>query len=140
LAITHLLRKRLNLAGLKAVFAKVTFDNAYAAGGLALDPTKLGLTTIFAVQPIASAQGAIPVWDFDNKKLMLFWPSGGGAVSPAAPADPGVVTTPDAGATNLTGSAAKPALAGVVTPGRGKEFAAASDASTITVEVLVYGN
>jgi hypothetical protein len=39
-----LLRKRLNLAGLKAVFAKVTFDNAYAAGGLALDPTKLGLT------------------------------------------------------------------------------------------------
>ena len=72
-------------------------------------------------------------------KLLLTYPVGGTATSPTTPAQPVVVTTPDAGATGLTGSAAKPALTAVTTPGQGKAFADASDASGLTFFVDAVG-
>ena len=72
-------------------------------------------------------------------KLLLTFPSGGATAAAAANTVPTVTTTPDAGATGLTGSAAKPALAGVLVGGRGVVCPAAMDASTVTVFADCYG-
>ena len=71
-------------------------------------------------------------WDPVNNKLMVFYPTGGGAV-PAALADPAVAVP--AGGTAVTSTAAQPNL--TETAGRGVEVAAATDLSSITVKVRV---
>ena len=112
-----------------------------------------------------AAAGALTChFDTVNDKLMLHYPTGGAAASPAALADPvqgtatvdnhaaaQTVTARLAGANTLTtwldatGLSDTPALAHTVSapgngvPGRGKELLAATDASTITVRVTATG-
>lgn len=126
----------------RVITKKVTLDDSYPAGGEAITAAAVGLSKIVKARIVganAAAGRLLWYWDPTNGKLMAFYPTGGDAVSPAALADPAVATTPDAGATNLTGSAAKPTLAGVVTPGRGKEVKAATDLSTCEVTMEFVG-
>lgn len=119
----------------------LTLDNSYAAGGIAIPAATIGFTKIVKVIEVGgnvASTGVLFAWDTTNGKLVVYYPSGG-AAAPAAVAAPIVVTTPDAGATTMTGSAAKPALSGVVTAGLGKEVANATDLSSITVRLKFYG-
>ncbi len=97
--------------------------------------------------------------DLITGNLRAYYPTGGATASPAALTDPvggvpgvgtlAVTTTPAAGATAMTSTAAQPAMAGVIsgalagpalTPGRGKEVAAATDLSTFSVVMLAVGH
>ena len=135
-------------------------DNSYVAGGYALPPGDFGMSGIFhAVCSITPTTNKLAAeYDPTTGKMKVFYTTGGSAASPAAVAQPAVAapgagtfavtTTPDAGATQLTGSAAKPALAGVLSgalaapasnPGAGKEVLAATDLSAFTVRVTAFG-
>jgi hypothetical protein len=140
MALTSTLVNRLLPGDLYRFRHLVTFDNSYATGGESLTAAILGISRIVDVEVVPSVglAGLICYWDRPNAKLQLFHPSGGSA-APATLVAPTVVTTPDAGGTTMTGSAAKPALSGVVTAGIGKEVASTTDCSTITVEIIVYG-
>lgn len=118
----------------------VTFDNSYATGGESLTAAILGLSRIIdvEVEPSKELAGLLCYWDRTNSKLQLFYPTGG-AGTPATNVAPVVVTTPDAGGVTVTGSAAKPALTGVVTAGIGKEVGSTVDCSLITVDIIVFG-
>lgn len=110
----------------------VQFDNAYLAGGLALNPSDYALQAIDLVQPISCSGGLIAVWDQVNSKLQLFYPTGSTIAAPAAVGDPIVA----AGGIAVTGVAAD----GRFTAGRAKELAAATDASAIVVQLAVFGH
>ncbi len=160
----------------RTVLFDVAFDTSYPlSAGYVINAGDVGLKNIFSARAEGGnkAAGAVlPVLDLGTPAgiaassaiLRLFLPSGG-ATAPAtltapvvaANGAPGlgtlaVTTTPDAGATNLTGSAAKPALAGVfsgalaagsagaATAGIGKEVGDTTDVSSITVRVRFFGN
>jgi len=135
----------------------VLLDNAYPVAGYDLsDPTKFGLTmyqlkssqTGFVDPIVHNTNNSKVLAEVVGLKLLLSYPTGGSIASPTTPAAPAtstivVTTTPDAGATTMTGSAAKPALVGVntggLTPGLGKAFPDVADASTITCVISATG-
>lgn len=124
-----------DVIGSKRVVVMDITTDSYTAGGIACTG-KVPLRRIASARRCggnAAANNYLWMFDTTNKKIVASYPTGGDATSPASVADPTVVTTPDAGSTGLTGSAAKPALAGVVTPGRGKEVKASTDLSSLTV-------
>lgn len=148
MSVTATVLSRRDLGGgLKSVRISLLLDNAYPVAGYSLTASLFGLSyfepnkagTALLDPVVNRVSGAIVLARVSALKLLLSYPSGGGAASPTTIASPGVVTTPDAGATTMTGSAAKPALAGVVTPGSGKDFADASDASAVTVILTATG-
>ena len=127
---------------------KIVGDNAYPVAGYDVsDASKFGLKqfnlndsgTSFTDPVIVGVNQKGVLAEIVALKLLLSYPSGGTAASPTTPAQPVAVTTPDAGATTMTGSAAKPALTAVTTPGQGKAFADASDASGLTFFVDAIG-
>lgn len=160
----------------KTVLYDVVLDSSYPlTAGYVINAQDVGLKNIFSGRAEGGnkASGAVlPVLDFGTPAgipassaiLRLFLPSGGATApatltAPVAAANgvPGigtitVTTTPDAGATTMTGSAAKPALVGVitgalaagtagaVTAGIGKEVGNTTDVSSITVRVRFFGN
>lgn len=127
---------QLDLGKLKGRMYDVTFDNSYTSGGMVVTPHDCGLLFVVGMQEVGgnSASSAL-LFNFNttNNSIMVMYPSGGGAASPAALADPAIT----AGAVAVTSNAANGASD--LTPGRGKEVAAATDLSTITVRVIFYG-
>ena len=145
----------------RAIAWDVTFDSSYVAGGMAVSAANVGLSQIVGARFLggnAAAAKYLWQWDVDNSKIIASYPTGGDQTSPSALADAAVAapaagtfavtTTPDSGSTPMTGSAAKPALAGVIsgalaapamTPGRGKELQAATDASSLKVRFEFFG-
>ncbi len=119
----------------------VTFDNSYPAGGYSVTPANVGYVNDVrgcTPQVIPHASGVIlAAWDEATNKIRFYNPTGGTQVSPATPAQPVAVVTPDAGAISLTGSVAKPALTAVVTPGLGKEVPTGADLSGVGTAGLV---
>lgn len=119
---------------------KLTGPTSYTTGGVALTAATLasqsGCRIVKHLLIKSVSGGLIAQWDEVNKKIKFLYPTGGSA-APATVVAPTVVTTPDVGAVGLTGSAAKPALSGVVTAGIGKEVAASTDISSIITEILV---
>lgn len=115
----------------------VTGDAAgYLAGGYGFAASDVGFRRLTGVKVIggnAVAARLIAFWDSTNQKIMFLYPSGGGAASPAALADPAVA----AGAVAVTSAAANGAAD--LVPGRGKEVADATDLSGVTVRVLAIG-
>lgn len=97
-----------------------------------------GLRTVVGMEKIGGAPGwakLIVHYDSTNDKLMCMYPSGGGAASPAALADPAIT----AGAVAVTSNAANGASD--LTPGQAKEVANATDLSGLGVlRLLVLGN
>jgi hypothetical protein len=140
------------------VGARLVGPTSYSTGGVPVAASlfNFGILEHVIIQGVAGARLNAD-WDDVNKKIVLSYPTGGATapatiVAPVAAA-PGngtlaVTTTPDAGSTTMTGSVAKPALAGVVsgalaapalTAGVGKEVAASTDVSSVTIKVLVFG-
>ncbi len=106
----------------------------YAAGGYALTPANLGLRRIHFAHiqgKNAVAGGLLADFDYANNTFIVKYPTGGGAASPAALADPVGAT----GAVAVTSSAATLPIV----PGRGKEVANATDLTTATWRLLVVG-
>jgi len=108
----------------------------YVAGGYPLTAAQFGLYQITGIKAVGgnpAAAAYLVHYDTVNQKLMFEYPTGGGFNSPASLPDPvlgsGTVT---ASAVNST----DPALV----PGRGKEVAAATDLSSLTVRLLVFGD
>ena len=134
--------KEVSLGNIRAKVIEVTpaaadyTTNGYQpAGGWA---KFCGFRTMLGVEKIGGAPGWAVLnvhYDSVNDKLMVIYPSGGGAASPAALADPAIT----AGAVAVTSNAANGA--NDLTPGRGKEVANATDLSGLGVlRLLVYGN
>lgn len=136
----------------------LTGPTSYTTGGIAYTPSTFGLDyNVDAIVIQSVSGGMLGRWDRANKKILLFYPTGG-ASTPATVTAPvaaapalgtlAATVTPDAGATTMTGSAAKPTLNAVfsgtpaapaLTAGIGKEVAASTDVSSITIEVLAFG-
>ena len=68
---------------LKYVLVDITWDNAYATGGIALTPNQVGLSVIYAVLPSGNAydaQGAvIPAYSTSTSKLVALGADGAAA-------------------------------------------------------------
>lgn len=138
-----------------------TGSASYPAGGYTLDPKPLaGANKVLGVVKLggnAAAARYLIHWDTANEKMMIIYPTGGAAASPAALADPaqGAPTIDDhaadqigtipADSTPVTSTAANGAIVTVTAadahvvsavgsgvPGRGKELAASTNASTLT--------
>ena len=143
-----------------AAMYDLTFDASYASGGESITAAELGLKKLLGMLFLGgnAASGKLHyAFDTANSKILAWCPTGGASAptSLAAPAAaaPGVgtftvTTTPDAGATTMTGSAAKPALVGVITGalaapaltgGQAIEMGATADLSTITIRILAFG-
>jgi hypothetical protein len=116
--------------------ASLTGPTSYTTGGIAYTPQNFGLDyNVDAVVISSCSGGLIAIWDRANKKIKLFYPTGGAsapstvtapvAAAPALSGAPAIGTlaaaapaigthagtvTPDAGSTTMTGSAAKPTL------------------------------
>lgn len=132
MAVTVTRRKRTNAAALKLIFATLTFDATYDAGGETLTPSDYGMKVIDFVMVLAVSGGLVGQWDRANSKMKLLYPTGSTVAAPAAIGDPIVA----AGGTPVTGTNAD----GRFTAGRGKELLANTDASLVTMEVLVFGH
>ena len=119
----------------------ILFDSSYPIGGEALTAGALGMNEILFmdIHPnnlVSSEYLYGYVYSTGSTGLLtIHYPTGGTA--PAAVADPAFVTT--SGATTVTGSAATLAAINEVA-GRGEELADTTDASTLTIRVLVIGN
>ncbi len=114
----------------------VTGDSSYPAGGYAIVPGKVGFKRIHGAMLIggnAEAARYQAHWDTTNGKLIIAYPSGGGAASPAALADPAIA----AGGVAVTSIAANGATD--LVPGRGKELLAATDVTTLRFRMLFIG-
>lgn len=138
-----------------------TGSTSYPALGEPVAPSDFGFTTLDHILPGIAISGAFildVVYDPTNSSLRFYYPTGGATAAPAVAAAPVsaapgtgtfvVTTTPDAGAVAVTGSAAKPALVGVitgalapgaVTPGAGKEVPTTMDISGFKVRLLAFG-
>ncbi len=135
LTITKVADTEQSLGRLKMVVVDITFDSSYPAGGEAISASEAFMRRIIGVKPVGgnAAAGALGChWDTTNNKLMLFYPTGGATASPAAIGDPKAVAN-TAGADTITADPVP------ITPGQGKELLATTDASSITVRCLVFG-
>tara|TARA_B100000949_G_scaffold81226_1_gene72617 strand:- start:11043 stop:11459 length:417 start_codon:yes stop_codon:yes gene_type:complete len=113
----------------------VKFDSSYPAGGEAVAAGDFTMGSLMGVQVLggnAAAAAYMMHFDSANSKLMLTYPTGGATTAPAAVADP-IVTTGSATASVVDATTPN------ITPGRGKELRAATDASTITFRILAVG-
>lgn len=123
--------------------ALLTGDAAYVGLGYPVAPADFSLVAIDHIAPSIALDGAgnklDVVWDPLNGTIRFFYPTGGTAASPAAPAQPVAITTPDAGAVALTGSAAKPPLTAVTTPGAGKEVPIGANLAGYSVRLIAFG-
>lgn len=141
MTVNFLKKFEAQLGNLRAAFFDVTFDSSYPTGGELFDHTTIAgryFKAIAGVQMVggnAAAAAYLHQWNSTTRKLQIFYPTGGSA-TPAALADP--TTTVPSGAVTVTSAAAQPDL--VETAGRGKELANATDASTLSIRVLVFGN
>lgn len=115
----------------------VLLDNSYPAGGYPVSISDVGLKTavdMLVLGPaLAGANFLIAAYDPTTGKIRVFNPVGGTAASPATIAQPVATVVPDAGATTMTGSSAKPTLTATSTPGAGKEVATGADLSAFTI-------
>jgi hypothetical protein len=117
---------------MRVAFRDVTFSNSYATGGESITPAQVGVNKIFQVLPDQGVSGLLFNYDYVNSKLKATYPTGGATASPAALAAPQVTTgASTASAVNAT----TPAL----TPGQGKEVAAATDLSSVVVRTRFIG-
>ncbi len=121
----------------------IALDASYPAGGYPIAPATGGFANdLDFVSPGMALNGInllIPVWDEATNTLRLFYPTGGTAASPSAPAQPVATVTPDAGAVTMTGSAAKPTLTAVTTPGAGKEVPTGAVLTGYSVHCRAWG-
>ncbi len=118
----------------RTLVSDITGDASYPAGGYPVTAADFGIRRIYGMKFIGgnAASGALlPHFDTTNSKIMFLYPTGGGAASPAALADPVGAT----GAVAVTSSAATLPFV----PGRGKELAAATSLTTITVRAWILG-
>lgn len=128
--------EQFDLGKCKARIWDVTFDTNYQAGGMAVVPHDCGLLQVYGMQEIGgnSAAGALLFsYNTTNNTIQAFYPTGGGAASPASLSDPAIT----AGATAVTSAAANGSAD--LTPGRGKEVAAATDLSSVTIRCAFFG-
>lgn len=120
----------------RGAYYEGTFTGTYPTGGETIIPKDMGLLSVLGMQVVGgnAASGAL-LYQFDtaNSKLLVLYPSGGGAASPAALADPAITS----GAVAVTSAAANGAAD--LTPGRGKEVANASVLTTISIRCRVEG-
>lgn len=108
---------------------KVVGPTTYVAGGIPITPSQAGCKVLLhgiVNAGNAAAAGLLAQFDPVNNVLRVMYPSGGGAASPAALADPAIT----AGAVAMTSNAANGAAD--LTPGRGKEVAVNTDLSSCT--------
>ena len=134
--------KEVSIGNLRMKLVEVTPAAAdYTTGGYL--PTGgwaklVGMRQVVGMTKVGGAAGWAVLdihYDSANDKLIVIYPSGGGAASPAALADPAIT----AGAVAVTSNAANGASD--LTPGRGKEIANATDLSGLGVlRLLVFGN
>ncbi len=127
----------------RTVVASVTGDSSYPAGGYLLTPALFGLNS-FAQQrgniffPVVLSGDMVSAQvkcDVDaTGHLRVFYPSGGGAASPAALSAPAITS----GSTAVTSAAANGTAD--LTPGQGKEVAAGTNLSTLVVLLEAYGS
>lgn len=113
----------------------ITGDASYPTGGYAITGAQVGLRNIIGVHfvgGLSAGNGVMPFWDNVNGKMMLVYPSGGGAASPAALGAPAIA----AGATAMTSAAANGSTD--LVPGQGKELLNTTDVHTLTYRALIY--
>jgi hypothetical protein len=140
LTFTHRKEFESTLGRLRALVYDITFDASYPTGGEVFTPAAIPGFAIKALAGVIQIGGNVAAgayllhYDSVNRKLMIFYPTGGSA-APAALADP--VTSVPAGLTAVLSDAVQPNL--VETAGRGLELANATDASTLIFRVILLG-
>lgn len=121
---------------IKCIAVDVTGDAAsYTSGGIPIS-NQGGIKKIVGALVLGgNAAGArlAPQYITSTQKLMICYPSGGGAASPAALGDPSITV----GAVAVTSNAANGA--NDLTPGRGKEVLNATNLTTCTWRLLLIG-
>jgi hypothetical protein len=133
------------LAHLRTSIVDVTLDTSYVAGGYAINARDVGLGTLLGGLILGgnAAGGRVLPWlDHANAageektsvKLMLYFPSGGGAASPTSLTDPAITS----GAVAVTSAAANGAAD--LTPGQGKEVGATANVSSLRYRILFFGS
>jgi hypothetical protein len=148
---------------------EITGPSSYAAGGFSVAAAALGLTVVDQVGVLSCSGGLIAEYVKSTAKVILRYPTGGAATSPAtittAPVatvsglggtvTSGTVTAtyPTSSATAMKSDAEHPSItaaldstaltltsgAAALTPGVGKEPPDTANASTIVVTLLVMG-
>lgn len=121
---------------IRSVQVDVTGDAAgYLAGGILISKKgSIGVVTgAFVISSNAAAAKLVARYNAATKKLIVLYPTGGGAASPAALADPAIT----AGAVAVTSNAANGAAD--LTPGQGKEVANATNLTTCTWRLMLIG-
>ena len=131
MALTVSIKRNELFGARRVVFADVTFDSSYPAGGEA------GLEALlhmggFDLLLAQSNKGLMFEYDHGNKKLLAFYPTGGATAAPATLADPKAVANV-AGADTITADPVP------LTPGQAKEVGDTADLSTVTTRVMAIG-
>lgn len=86
MALAYNVKQKLKLGNALAALVAITMDNAYAAGGVALDAAKCGIGPgpIGFVVPVGAVEGAgagaTLSWDDTNAKLKIYESAGAGAL------------------------------------------------------------
>lgn len=149
MALTSQVQVDLAMESERWVRALVTCDNSYPAGGYPLPPSLFGLNAflrqkfggggenvIFPAVIGGCHSSAQVICDVDTVtgKMRIFYPSGGGAASPGALANPAIAT----GAVAMTSAAANGA--NDLVPGVGKEIATGTNCTTVSVLLEAFGH
>ncbi|KKK50096.1 hypothetical protein LCGC14_3128430 [marine sediment metagenome] len=131
MALTVAIKRNEIFGARRVVFADVTFDASYPTGG------ELGLEALlnmggFDFLLAAPNKGLMFEYDFTNKKLMAFYPTGGATAAPTTLAAPKGVASA-AGADTITIDPVP------ITPGQAKEVGSTADLSTVVTRVMAIG-
>jgi len=125
------------LGAWKLGVADVTMDSSYPTGGEAVDPADFGITTAYIVL-IDGAQGFHGVWDYTNKKIVVYTQGVTMGSTAAGAYTNGAVAEDTAGAetvVRLSGTA----IDTTYDLGPMKEVPATTDLSTVRFRVMMIG-
>jgi hypothetical protein len=118
----------------RQAYADGAGSTSYAAGGdsIVLSELGLGLIEDMTILPTNESGGLIFQYDRTNRKIMMFYPTGGGGTNPTTVAtDPILESGPNA-VTSANATAR-------INPGRAKEVPATANVSTIKFRVQARG-
>lgn len=144
MAITVTIIKKRDLPIRPYAVASIALDASYPTGGEVLTAANFGFDNtvdmVICGPALASSNFLQAAFDPTTSKLQVFYPVGGTAAAPTTVAQPVATVVPDAGATTMTGSAAKPTLTATTTPGAGKEVGSTADLSAFTIYCIAFGS
>lgn len=136
MALSYTVGRQSVVGDLRYVSGSIDFDSAYATGGLAFDPGRLGMSVIDLIL-FSPTSGLMFEYDYTNNKVKAFFPTGGAGTPAAALAVPTVLASTGA-VTASAVDATRPT--GAVLPGVGAQVPASQNLATLTgVKFVAFG-